>query len=364
MSFKNKIKVLLVIQTPPPYGGGEIQAQYLKEYFINKAGFLIYDYSRKWRLRKNQEKYNLLSFLFGIFWIVKISYLILRIKPEKLYFTLPKSFLGFLRNSAVIYIASFFNVKILAELPGQEFPFINDSNSFKDKFGKNILSKINQIRFLTETIKYNFEKLGVKNGIVIKNGVKIFPGKSINYNDKLLKILFIGSICEKKGFKVCLEAIKLLSHKNISFHFDVVGDFLSNKEKDYFFNYISENSLKQKISFFGIVNGREKWDIFAQNHILLFPSYWEGVPYSILEALGMGLTIIASKLDGIKDTIENEKNGYLIDLGDYNKIYQIIENLFYNRELLLYFKNNNIKKYNEEYKLEIFLENMKKWFNA
>jgi hypothetical protein len=35
-------KSLLVIHTPPPYGGGEIQAQYLKEYFKDKEGFIIY----------------------------------------------------------------------------------------------------------------------------------------------------------------------------------------------------------------------------------------------------------------------------------------------------------------------------------
>lgn len=364
MFYKNKIKVLLVIQTPPPFGGGEIQAKNLKEYFLNKPGYYIYDYSRKWTSRKTQDKYTVRSMLFGFYWIFKVCYLLFKLKPQKLYFTLPKSFLGFTRNAIVVYFACMMKTKILGELPGGTFPFINAENSSKSRFGKNVLKKIGEIRFLTDTINSNFRIIGVNNGIVIKNGVYLPRETDLQkYDDDLLRFIFIGTITYLKGFDLILETINELNKINIKFEFEVIGDFNNIKEKEKYLKYIYDNKLQEKLIFRGILTGEKKWSVFRKSQILVLPSYWEGVPLTILEALGLGLTIISTKLDGIMDTVEDGVNGYLVNTGNYQEIFEKILLLNNNRYLLNTFKENNIRKFKKEYSLNIFLNNMEKWFD-
>lgn len=365
-SCKSKINTLLVIQTPPPFGGGEIQAQYLKKHFLNRNGYFIYDYSRKWHSRRRQENISLFSFLFGIYWILKVFYLVLKYSPDKLYFTLPKSFLGFIRNSIVILICSFCKVKVFAELPGLKFPFIDGSNSIKDRIGKYILKSVYQLRLLSNSIKNNFEKMGINNGIVIENGVEIpemFISRNVPQNTAI-KLLFIGSISEEKGFGDCLNALKVLNNDSINYHFDVIGEFIDKKEKKLFLDFIKKNNLVDKITFYGVLFGDAKWEVMKNNNILLLPSYFEGVPLVILEAMGMGLTIISTKLDGVKDTIEDGINGFLVNPGDYLKLSLLIKEIFYNRDILIEIRERNFKKYYQKYTLKIFLNNMEKWFNG
>lgn len=356
-------KILLVIQTPPPYGGGEIQAENLKKYFGNKKDFLIYDYSRKYASKKSQEKYNLISTFFGIYWICKIYYLIIRYKPQKIYFTLPKSFFGFLRNSFVVLFASIIGIKILGELAGSDFTFIDGSGSFKDKYGKNILNKTYQIRFLSKTINDNFKKMGITNGIIINNGVEIpIPEYYRVCTDYTLHILFIGSITKEKGFFDCLKALNECKKVNIKFKFFIIGDYVSTEEKKLFIDYIKKNNLENNLHFCGIKTNKEKWDIISKCQVFLLPSYLEGVPLTILEAMSLGLTIITTPVGGIKDTVTEGENGFIVNTGDFLKIKEIIIELFNNPEILGKFRNKNILKFKKEFELSIFIKNMENWF--
>jgi len=56
--------------------------------------------------------------------------------------------------------------------------------------------------------------------------------------------------------------------------------------------------------------------VYAAADILLMPSRFEGLPMTLLEAMGMGLPVVASKLDGIAEVIEDGREGLLIESND------------------------------------------------
>ena len=128
-------------------------------------------------------------------------------------------------------------------------------------------------------------------------------------------------------------------------------------------NFISKNSLNEYITFFGVRTGEEKWKIISENTVLLHPTYWDGVPLSILEALAMGLTVISTPVGGIPDTIKNEINGLILQENTPEKIADALSLYANNRLLLEEISSRNKKLFKEKYELNIFLEKMDNWLS-
>ena len=164
--------ILLVIHTPPPYGGGEVQAQYIKDYFSGVKGYNIYDYSRH---NHSRERWNSLfdvrAILAGIWWGIKVVYLLFHLRPCKIYFTLPKSFGGFMRNASVIPFAKLLNTRILGELPGTSFLFLDNGKGVRYQIGLFFLRKIDEIRFLSPRIASLHDPYKLKKTVIIENGI-------------------------------------------------------------------------------------------------------------------------------------------------------------------------------------------------
>lgn len=119
-------------------------------------------------------------------------------------------------------------------------------------------------------------------------------------NDKL-KILFIGRNERRKAYKEICDAINLIKNHNLEFHF--IGPIPNNKRI---------TSDIHKIIYYGSVNDeQEKKNIFDKCDILLCPSYSEGMPNVILEAMSRGLIIIATDV-GATSVLVNQENGILL----------------------------------------------------
>ena len=126
--MKSNPKVMLLLPTPPPYGGGEIQNLLMLDKFQNNPNFLIYQYSRK-NTRQNQGEISFSNILFGLRWIIKSCTLILCKRPKSVYLGLPKNFGPFLRTSIVILVSRLFKVKVFGELAGADFLFLDSLES-------------------------------------------------------------------------------------------------------------------------------------------------------------------------------------------------------------------------------------------
>ena len=83
--------------------------------------------------------------------------------------------------------------------------------------------------------------------------------------------------------------------------------------------------------------------ILMQSDVLVLPSYAEGFPNAIIEALSFGLPIISTNVGGIPDSVVNGWNGYLINPGDRNQLKKTMEKLAENKHLISYFSKNSIE---------------------
>lgn len=361
----NSRNILLVIHTPPPFGGGEIQAQNLKDYFSPKTGYIIYDYSRKDHSRAKWNKLDFRSISHGFVWIIKVTYLIIHYKPEVVYFTLPKSFLAFLRNMSIIPVLKLTGSRLYGELPGTSFLFLEKKSTFQYVIGLFFLKKIDEIRFLSPGIAQMHSNFGLKKIIVIENGVRIPSGfsvaKKIFFSDTL-QLLYVGAIEKSKGIFNSLNAVKLCHDSGVKVHFNIVGEWTSEKEKADAMAFICSSNIEVCITFHGSRKGDEKWSVFRNCAILIHPTFWDGVPLTILEAMGLGLAVISTATGGIPDTVTNNVNGIILKDNTPELLFNSILDLHGNREKLVSFSEANKLKFEKKYKADIFIRNMEDWF--
>lgn len=102
-----------------------------------------------------------------------------------------------------------------------------------------------------------------------------------------------------------------ISNKNKDVKFIYIGD---GKDKGKLESYIKEKSLEKNIKLTGFRNDIE--ELIQTLDIYLITSLYEGMPYSLIEAIKYGLPIVATNVVGNNEIVEHEKNGLLFNVGD------------------------------------------------
>ena len=182
------------------------------------------------------------------------------------------------------------------------------------------------------------ENLGISKDIIKEIPSAIDPSwlsQNIKTN-QCLKFLFVGRNERRKGLKEINEAIELAVKNNLDAEFHFVGPI----EKRF-------NISRSKVSIFyhGIIIGeKEKKAMYDSCDILVCPSYSEGMPNVILEAMSRGLAIIATNVGAIR-LLVSEDNGVLLQECKQNLIFDAINNFIsMDKNILIEKKASSVEK--------------------
>lgn len=193
------------------------------------------------------------------------------------------------------------------------------------------ITKCDCIIALSNSWKEWFEKTTHhKNVIVVKNVISPPRVKKVKHDDFVL--LFLGRLGERKGIYDLLDV--LIKHRSefegkIRFVFGGDGDVVQVNE------IIKHNGLENIAVFQGWVNGEKKERLLNMADAYILPSYNEGLPISILEAMSYSLPIISTNVGGIPEILKNGENGFIMSPGDKDAMYRAILELMNNEKLRL-----------------------------
>ncbi len=152
--------------------------------------------------------------------------------------------------------------------------------------------------------------------ITIINNVINAPQRSIVFSaarDNTINFLFLGRIGDRKGLFDLLDVIR--SGINIFKHrikLYVGGD----GEVERLETYIKDNNLGGIVEYIGWVDAAKKENYFLKSHVFILPSYSEGLPVSLLEAMSYGMPVLSTNVGGIPEILDNRVNGIMINPGD------------------------------------------------
>lgn len=144
---------------------------------------------------------------------------------------------------------------------------------------------------------------------------------------KPYSVLYVGRLDNLKGVDVLIESISFVRDKipSISLHIVGAGEYLNH-----LINLTQLYSLEENITFEGHLKDFELPEIYSKNDIFVFPSFTEGLPMALIEAMSAGLPIIASNIEPCAELLEFGKYGILVKKGDpivlADNIYMLITN--------------------------------------
>lgn len=233
---------------------------------------------------------------------------------------------SFWRKRIFINIAKMFGKKVVFHCHGAEFQRFAKQNF---RVVNKTLNKCDCIVALSCSWKRWFEEtFHHKNVVVIKNVISL-PHTNKMFHNKFV-LLFMGRLGTRKGIYDLVDV--LVKHK-AEFNGKMQFLFGGDGEVEQIQTIIKENGLENIAQYQGWVNGEKKEKLLNLADAYIQPSYNEGLPISILEAMSYGLPTISTKVGGIPEIIADGVNGYLITPGDKDSIYASIKKLLDNPEL-------------------------------
>lgn len=174
-----------------------------------------------------------------------------------------------------------------------------------------------------------------------------------NFSNDVITLGSVGRLEKVKGYDILINSIKDLKSKNYKFNCILIGE---GSEYDSLMTLAKEIGIEDCIEFLGykedIYTYIDKMDIYIQ------PSRQESFGISIIEAMNKVKPIIASKVGGVCEIIEDEKNGLLFQSLDSNELSNKIEELINNKEKRKYLALEGKKSLVERFSMKIFIENL------
>jgi glycosyltransferase involved in cell wall biosynthesis len=144
-------------------------------------------------------------------------------------------------------------------------------------------------------------------------------------------IIFIGNLIKTKGIYDLIAAFIKLSSTHHNLNLIIIGN---GPEYSTIKNIISSsNHSEKKIHLLGNKPHNEVSHWLSASDIFVLPTYYEGLPNAVLEAMACGLPVIATKVGGIPEVIEEGRNGILIDKKDVESLIRAIVYLLKNQAL-------------------------------
>lgn len=225
---------------------------------------------------------------------------------------------SFSRKAVFVNIARFFGKKVIMHQHACDFVEYYDNHKDKAWITRTI-NNCDRLIVLSQWWKEYFTSIGVAaEKIVILNNIVTPPQQPVNRNtDGKIRLLFLGEIGKRKGIYDLLTAI---ANEREFFAQHIELRIGGNLEEEKLQAFIRDHNLSDFVTFMGWVSGDKKRECLEWAHIYILPSYNEGLPIGILEAMSYRMPIISTPVGGIPEVVKQHYNGILVQPGNHRDI--------------------------------------------
>lgn len=136
-------------------------------------------------------------------------------------------------------------------------------------------------------------------------------------------ILFAGTLNDRKGFKDLIKGFSLIAKK----YPDWKIVFAGNGEIESGMALSKQLNIEQQVEFAGWISGSKKEEVFTNASIFCLPSYAEGFPMAVLDAMSFSLPVIATPVGGTTDVFKDDYHLLIFKPGDINELADKLQRL-------------------------------------
>ncbi|MEX2485548.1 MAG: glycosyltransferase family 4 protein [Brumimicrobium sp.] len=328
----------VLINTTPPTNSGGVANHYkgLKKYWTEEVHY-NYIGGRK----------GIPGSLIIIVDVLKFIFKMLIVRPDVVLLNPSLGKTAIKRDGVFLTLSKIFNKPTVVFFHGwDEFmveKISKDSASFVKRF-----NKADKLLVLASSFKQQLQNWGITKPIELtttKVDDELTEGFRIDKKSTGKTILFLARIEKAKGILIALESFNKIKDKIPDAELIVAG---SGSALDEAKRYVEKENLTG-VEFSGYVRGNDLKKTFKSSDVYLLPTYGEGMPTSVLEAMAFGLPVISRPVGGMVDFFENGKMGYLIDSYNQGDFAEKVIEILSDEEKL-----RKMGRYNYEYAKEHF----------
>lgn len=259
---------------------------------------------------------------------------VLKQHPDAIiHYNFPLSAPSILRDPLFIFVARQMKRKMVIHVHGGVFLTAPSTPWILERILKWVFSGKEPIIVLSDeeqkTLKKRFH---CHNVITLPNCIDLSEAKDFHrqISTSNIKIGYLGRIAESKGMTELFEACKVLKQENAPFCLHIAGkEEIENQYLPEFREALGDNFVYE-----GVVSGEKKTSFLKKIDYFILPSYFEGLPISLLEAMSFGCVSITTMVGSIPSVAENNTNVIAIEPHSSKEIVDAINNSRKNENLV------------------------------
>ena len=260
---------------------------------------------------------------------------------------------SFYRKSVFIKTAHVFGKRIVVHQHGGNFEefYYRQLTEKGRKNVQKVLSMAEVLLVLSLEWKQFFSQITEESRItVFPNSIQLPQLAEKHYGQH--KLLFLGRLCETKGIRELLNSVAELRSEYPDMKL-YLGGIWEEKELETLAGAYPEN-----VRYLGWINGEEKKKYLEECDIFVLPTYFEGQPVSVLEAMAFSCAVVASQVGGIPQMIEDGQTGILIKPKDEVSLQDGLLKVLKDARLCAELGANARKKVASEFSIEMSIEKL------
>lgn len=358
-----KNKIIISVTGPDTLGGISGYFYTIKKYFKYNVKYVIRG------PRNSLKKYNKLSEISRIVLdILTFTFAIAQPSVKIVHLNTSLGKRGVPRDLVFIYLAKLMNKTTIVFFHGWNPGIEREINEGRFELFKKYISKIDFAISLSNHSKNKLREWGFRNEIYLETTI-VDDAELIGWEEndlkkrinninstKKIEFLFLARMIKEKGIYEAIDTFKILSKKYPNIYFNIAGD---GPELENVKQYIEKEDITN-VKFYGYATGKDKIDLLKKSHILLFPSYNEGMPIAVLEAMAFGLIIVTRPVGGLIDFFTDEM-GIMVDTLDPKVFVENIDKLL--EKDLLNISTNNYRYAKEHFYASVAVKRIENIYN-
>lgn len=170
----------------------------------------------------------------------------------------------------------------------------------------------------------------------------------VSHNQLGKRLLYVGRLSAAKGLPVLLESLAMLKSSHPEIFLTVVGDGEDRAELE---QMTAGLELNDNVKFVGYKSQAEVREYMQETDVFVLPSFAEGVPVSLMEAMAAGVPVVTTQIAGVSELVENGVSGYIVPPGDVITLAERIKILLTEPQLRTQFGAAGREKVEKEFNL-------------
>jgi glycosyltransferase involved in cell wall biosynthesis len=226
-----------------------------------------------------------------------------------------------------IFLKEKFGIKLVLSLRGTHISISPLANENLAQTYRKLFPMIDAFHSVCDSILEEAVEYGAKREKIqtIYSGLNVQNFKVREWKpNQVMKLLVIGRFHWKKGYQYLLDALVLLKKGNI--HFKVTLIAQGNMPEEILFQ-LHDLNLKNEVNWINGLPHDQVIERMKEHDALILPSLSEGIANVVLEAMNVGLLIISTDCDGMKEAIQDGINGFLVPVRNPKVLANAIVNL-------------------------------------